>query len=200
MVSGVFIVAPESGSIVPPKVIFVIKEISDIVPEDFPNKLPPIYDTPHTIEPGSDKFTFQLGEVDSDTDKEITGDDISLNCIRPTPSTHLSVVRRVPSQPAEKDDWKRTAIFQTFSKIGDKNYGVIVDSESCINAILSKVIENLELDVVPHFCPNKVSWINSMAISVQQLSLVLIEFHLYFWKTMWHMLGIKSKFSTAFQP
>jgi len=50
----------------------VIKELSGIVPEDSPNKLPPTCDTPHAIEPGSDKFTFQPRVVDSDIDKEIT--------------------------------------------------------------------------------------------------------------------------------
>jgi len=112
----------------------VIKKISDIVQEDFPNKLPLICDFPHTIEPGSD----QLGEVDSDTDKEITGDDISLNCIRPTLSTYLSIIKRVPSQPVENYDWKRTVTFHTFTKIGDKNCKVIVDSKKCINAIRAR--------------------------------------------------------------
>jgi len=93
MPNGVLIVASESGSIVPPKVTPVIKGWS----EDFPNKLPPICVTPYTIEPGSDKFTFQLGEVDSDTDKKVIRDNIGLNCIRPTPSIHLSVVRYVSS-------------------------------------------------------------------------------------------------------
>jgi len=41
----------------------------------------------------SDEFTIQPGEVHSDVDEEITGDDISLICIRPMLSIHLSVVR-----------------------------------------------------------------------------------------------------------
>ena len=87
IVNGVPIVISESGSNVIPKVTLVIKKISDI------NTLPLTCDFPHTIEPGS----YQLGEVDSDIDKEITEDDISLNCIRPTPSTHLSIIKCVPS-------------------------------------------------------------------------------------------------------
>ena len=42
-----------------------------------------------------------------------------------------------------------------YTKIGGKNYKVIVDSESCINAISSKVTENLGLKVVPHPYQNK---------------------------------------------
>jgi len=78
------------------------------------------------------------------------------------------------------------------TKIRDKNYKVIVNSGSCINVISFKVIENIVLEAVLHPHPNKVSWINSTVIRVQQLS------HLYFWRTMWHMLGTKSKFFTAF--
>ena len=37
-----------------------------------------------------------------------------------------------------------------FTKIEDKNCKVIVDIWSCINAISSKVIEKLGLQVVPH--------------------------------------------------
>jgi len=71
-VDGIPIIAPTSGSIVPPKVTPVIK--SDIVPKDSPNKLPPICDTSRAIELGSDRFTFQLGEVDSSFVREITGE------------------------------------------------------------------------------------------------------------------------------
>jgi len=51
-------VVKESGSIVPPKVTPVVKGLSDIIPEKFPNKLQPVCNTPHAIEPSSDKFTF----------------------------------------------------------------------------------------------------------------------------------------------
>jgi len=54
-------------------------------------------------ESDSDEFIFQ-GEEDSDMDDEITRDDMSLNCIRPTMSIHLSVVRCALSQQKEKDD------------------------------------------------------------------------------------------------
>jgi len=43
------------------------------------------------------------GEEDSG-DEEPTSDDVGLNSIYQTLSTHLSVVRCVPSQPADKDD------------------------------------------------------------------------------------------------
>jgi len=43
-------------------------------------------------ESDSDKFIYQEKEKESNIDEEITGD-VGLNCIKPTPSTHLSVFR-----------------------------------------------------------------------------------------------------------
>ena len=60
-------------------------------------------------------YTFK-GE-DSETDEEPTSDDVGLNCINQTGSTHLFVVKCVPSQPIEKDDWRKGAIFHTVTKL-----------------------------------------------------------------------------------
>jgi len=106
-------------------------------------------------------------------------DDVGLNCIRPTLSTHLSVVKYVPSPPAEKDDWRRTATFHTFTKIGDNSCKVIVDSESCINVISSRLCENLGLEIIPHLHPFKVSWIDSTALEVKHRYLVPVSFNHY---------------------
>ena len=92
IINGVHIVTPKLKSVISSQVTHVIKGPSDIV-----KILPPMCDTPHAIEPSSVKFIFQLGEVDSGIDKEITENDIGLNCIRPTPSTHLSIIKCVPS-------------------------------------------------------------------------------------------------------
>jgi len=82
---------------------------------------------------------------DFETDDEPTSDDIGLNYFSQTSSTHLSVVRCVPSQQAKKDDWRKSATFHTFTKIGDNSCKVIVNSESYINTISSKSLEYLGL-------------------------------------------------------
>jgi len=69
--------------------------------------------------------------------------------------------------------------FHTFTKIENKSCKVIVDSENCINAISSKSLENLGLEVVPHPHPFKVSWIDSTTLEVKQQCLVPVNFHLY---------------------
>ena len=95
----------------------------------------------------SDVYIFK-GE-DSEIDEEPTSD-AGLNCINQTPSTHLFVVKCVSSTPAEKYDWRKSVIFHTFTKIRDKSCKVIVDIGSCINAIPSKSLKYLGLEVVPH--------------------------------------------------
>jgi len=54
-----------------------------------------------------------------------------------------------------------------------------MDSESCINAISSKVNENLGLKVVSHPHPNMVLWINASALEVKQQCLVPVDFNFY---------------------
>ena len=48
---------------------------------------------------------------------------------------HLNVIRCTLAKPKENDDWRRTLIFQTLTKIGGKNYRVVIDSGSCVNAV-----------------------------------------------------------------
>jgi len=100
-----------------------------------------------TTESQSEKYIYDPGDVE--TGEELTSDDVGLNCINQTPSTHLFVIRCVPSQPAEKNDWRKGATFHTSAKIRDKNCKVIVDSGSSIDAISSKSLENLGLEVIP---------------------------------------------------
>jgi len=45
---------------------------------------------------------------------------------------------------------EKSVTFHTLTKIGDKRCKVIVDSECCINAISSKSLEFLGLEVEPH--------------------------------------------------
>ena len=80
--------------------------------------------------PESDEFIYRPNEVDSGVDEEITDDDIGFHCIRPTSSNYLLVVRCALSQPKEKNDWRWTTMFHTFTMIGGKSCKVIVDSRS----------------------------------------------------------------------
>jgi len=50
---------------------------------------------------------------------------------------HLNMVRCALAKPKENDDWHRTSIFQSLTKISDKNCQVIIDSGSCVKAVAS---------------------------------------------------------------
>ena len=116
---------------------------------------------------------------DVDTDDESSSDDVGLNYIKPTPSTHLYIVKCVLSPSAERDNWRRTVTFHTFTKIRNKSCKVIVDSESCIDAISCKLYENLGLEIIPHLHPFKVSWIDSTALEIKQRCLIPVSFNHY---------------------
>jgi len=49
--------------------------------------------------------------------------------------TQLGVVRGTLVQPEPLNDWRRIAIFQTCTKIDNKNCKIIVDSGSCITLL-----------------------------------------------------------------
>ena len=92
---------------------------------------------------------------------------------------HLGIVRCTSAQPQQVNDWRKTTTFHTFTKIGEENCKVIVDNESSINAVSTKVIERCGLKTIPHPHLYKVSWINSTTPKIKQRCLVLIEFNLY---------------------
>ena len=70
---------------------------------------------------------------------------------------HLNVVRCALAKPKENNDWRRTSIFQTLTKIGGKNCRVIIDSGSCVNVFTSGMITKLGLKTVSYLQPYKVS-------------------------------------------
>ena len=116
-------------------------------------------------------------EIDDDSDIYQKDDDVEFNYF----DMHLQLIypQVCIFTTYKKDDWRRIVIFHTLTKIENKNCKMIVDNESYINAVLSKVIEKVRLKVEYHPSPYKVSWINSTALDVKQRCLVPIDFELY---------------------
>ena len=88
------------------------------------------------------------------------------SCIRTVGETNLTlnldqaqlgVVRYTLAQPEQPNDWRRTVIFQTCTKIKNKSCKVVVDSGSCFNAVASKLITTLGMKPVKHPNPYKVA-------------------------------------------
>ncbi|KAI0507857.1 hypothetical protein KFK09_013985 [Dendrobium nobile] len=137
-----------------------------IVEEVTEDDLEPEVDQVHQVEEEGEYF-----EEDDDT--------TVLSCLRQSDTSPICVVRCALSQPTPTDDWRRTTIFHTYTKIKDKNCKVIVDSGSCINAVSSSMVSQLGLSAVPHPNPYKVSWVNSNALEVKERSHVPISFATY---------------------
>jgi len=115
------------------------------------------------------KEVVYIGNEGSDSDS-ITNQGERLASIQ-----RINVIRCTLTQHNETDDWCRTTIFHTWMKIDDKNYKIIVDSGSCINAVSSKLVSMIGLEAVPHPCPYKVSWVNTTSIEVNERFLVLVR-------------------------
>ena len=95
------------------------------------------------------------------------------------PSYHrdyLGIAMCTFAQPEQINDWRRTVVFQTCIKIGNKSCKVIVHSGSCINVIASKLITTLGMKSMKHPNPYMVTWIDATSIDVQERRQILIQF------------------------
>ena len=79
----------------------------------------------------------------------------------------FSVGRCALAQPKKSDDSRRSTIFQTLTKISDKNYRVIINSGSYANVGASNMVTKFLLKVVPHPQPYKVPKVNSVSIALK---------------------------------
>lgn len=48
------------------------------------------------------------------------------------------------------DDWRRTLIFNTYAKCGEKNCKVLIDSGSCTNVVPSNIVHSIGLTPIAH--------------------------------------------------
>ena len=89
------------------------------------------------------------------------------------------MVRCALAEQRGTDDWRRNAIFQTYTKCGDKTCKVIIDSGSCINAVSSSIVSYLGLKLTPHPNPYKVSWVDTSSIAIKERCVVPFQFLTY---------------------
>ena len=97
--------------------------------------------------------------------------------------TRVNVIRCALAEQRDTDDWRRSAIFQTCAKCGDKTCKVIIDSGSCINAVSSNVVSCIGLKLTPHPNTNKVSWVDTSSIAIKERCVVQLQFLTYKAKT-----------------
>ena len=83
------------------------------------------------------------------------------------------------AEQRDTNDWRRSAIFQIYTKCGDKTCKVIIDSGSCINAVSSNVVSRLSLKLTPHPNPYKVSWVDTSSTAIKERCVVPLQFLTY---------------------
>lgn len=107
--------------------------IGDTIDEEEPQEDQQVDD--ERVDESVDPFT-----IPSDEDEADRGESC-LALMRPTLSSisqqdlPLWVVRCALTQSVLEKDWRKTSIFMTFAKCGDKNCKVIIDNESCTNVV-----------------------------------------------------------------
>ena len=121
----------------------------------------------------------EVYEADPDLAEQFESTEDILGYATPESDLRLGVVRYVLAQTKESEDWRRTSIFHTFIKFGDKICKVIIDSGSCINAISTDTVKRLGLTPVDHPSPYRVSWIDSSFIPIKFRCRVPIQLHSY---------------------
>ena len=91
----------------------------------------------------------------------------------------VNVVRNALAEQRDTNDWRKSVIFQTYTKCGDKICKVIIDSGSYINAVSSNVVAHLGLKLIPHPKPYKVSWVDTSSIAIKERCVVPLQFLTY---------------------
>ena len=97
-------------------------------------------------------------------------DDLHYNC---DAEACVGVVRCVLSTTIDNDNWKRTNIFHTIIRNGDKKCKLVIHGGSSINGVSKDVVKLLNLE--PHPNPFKVAWVNDHTLHVTQRCLVSIQ-------------------------
>ncbi|GAV68721.1 hypothetical protein CFOL_v3_12224 [Cephalotus follicularis] len=91
----------------------------------------------------------------------------------------LSVVRSVFTIPKKEDDWGRTNIFHTYTKIGDVSNKVSIDGGSCMNVVSKGAVTQMNLKPEPHPQPYKVAWVDNISMSLTERCLVPVMLGAY---------------------
>ena len=128
-------------------------------------------------------------EKTQDVEAKWEGDPSYLECIRAiSPQVddfknfgvpRVNVVRCALAEQKDTNDWRRSALFQTYTNCGNKTCKVIIDSESCINAMFFNVVSCLGLKLTPHPNPYKASWVDTSSIAIKERFVVPFQFLTY---------------------
>ncbi|RVX15355.1 Retrovirus-related Pol polyprotein from transposon 297 [Vitis vinifera] len=85
----------------------------------------------------------------------------------------------------EKEDWRRTSIFQTRVACQGRLCTLIIDGGSCSNLASEELVEKLNLKTEDHPNPYQIAWVNDASILVSSRCLVTFNFSNNFELSVW---------------
>ncbi|KAF7810704.1 Transposon Ty3-I Gag-Pol polyprotein [Senna tora] len=121
------------------------------------------------LEEATDTDIVEPLECPSDIDEEIIAEEPSQG------SGFLNVMRCLLSNPVPQDSWKRTSIFHTFVKCGNKVCKLVVDGGSSRNVFSTSGVARLGLKTEPHPKPFRVAWVDKTSLPVTRQCRVPIQ-------------------------
>ncbi|KAF7823742.1 putative mitochondrial protein [Senna tora] len=84
-------------------------------------------------------------------------------------------MRCLLSKPIPQDSWKRTSIFHTYVKCGNKVCKLVVDGGSSRNVVSTSGVARLGLKTEPHPKPFRVAWVDKTSLPVTRQCRVPIQ-------------------------
>jgi len=103
---------------------------------------------------GKDEYSSQEDESSGGEEKEKRKGE------NPCERELLMIRRTLNNQPSMKHETQGENIFHTRCKILQNTCSLIVDSGSCCNCCSTRLVEKLNLQVLPHQKPYKLQWLN----------------------------------------
>ena len=86
-------------------------------------------------------------------------------------------MRRILAAPkVDKEDWRRTSMFQMLVRCRNQAKKLIIDGGSSMNVVSSSTTERLKLPIESHPQPYKVAWIDNASIMVTHRCLFFFFF------------------------
>jgi len=103
---------------------------------------------------GKDVYSSQSDEASEEEEKE------NSEGAYPCEGELMMIRRTLNNQPSMSQETQRENIFHTRCKVFENVCSLIVDSGSCCSFCSARMVEKLNLELIPHPKPYKLQWIN----------------------------------------
>jgi len=105
---------------------------------------------------GVDEYSSHDDETSGGEEKEKENSEVAYPC----EGELMMIQRSLNNQSSVNLETQRENIFHTRCKVFENVCSLIVDSGSCCNCCSTRMVEKLNLQLIPHPKPYKLQWIN----------------------------------------